>query len=424
MSMPDAPAIAAAHRDTTLNGVSGRVKRGQPGLIYGVAVAVFMLVALLLVLTKTYPSAFDELEHVAYTVFLQETHEWRPMFEAMRDLPWDSLTRWDTRPNYLGHPSPYYWYETLFLDRELPIHQAITLLRIGSACLVAVGVVLALRAGAHVFARDSLALVVFCALVALSPKLLAVTGQVTNDALASLAGGLAYWAALQRRRRIGLAAAALAMALALWAKPNAGLAVGAALGLFALMSLRARPWLIPALAIGAIVGAIPTALIVAKYGALVPMTVEQFGGVHQVPGLLAYLPAFAFNLAYTFCFSQTGAWPVPGPGAILAVTLVWCLLAMVAIGGVLAWRESHGEPTRLLAIAAPLAFLAVLPIHFWFSATKLGGSLPAASFRYYLPIWPFMGHAIAYSVAASRSPVRQIGAALVVGTLVVAWLSP
>jgi hypothetical protein len=398
----------------------------------GLAFALYVAVGLLLVFTKRYPSAFDELEHVAYAVFLQETHEWRPMFESMRDLPWDSLTRWDTRPNYLGHPSPFYWYETLFLDRTLPLGQAVVWLRLGSAGLVGVGVALALRAGAGAFARDRLGLAVFCALVALCPKLLAVTGQVTNDALACLAGGVAYWAALSTRRGAGQVGMGLAMVLALWAKPNAGLAVGAALGLYALMRWRARPWLIPVLAAGAVLGAVPTAFIVAKYGALVPMTVEQFGGVHQIPGIAAYLPAFLFNLAYTFCFDQTGAWPIPGPGAVLAVALVWGLLAAVALGGALAWRARHaegqaGEPAgvaRVVATVAPLAFLAVLPIHFWFSATRLGGSLPAASFRYYLPIWPFLAHAVGSAVALTGAPLRRIVAALAFTTLAVTWLSP
>ncbi len=424
MSMTTPPPVRLTAPNATVMGVSIHMRWGQPSALAGAAFALFVTIALLLVFTKPYPSAFDELEHVAYAVFLQETHEWRPMFEAMYDLPWDSLTRWDTRPNYLGHPSPFYWYETLFLDRSLPLNQAITLLRMGSASLVTIGVGLSLRAGARAFASDRLALIVFCGLVALCPKLLAITGQVTNDALACLAGGVAYWAALSQGRRGSLFAAALAMTLALWAKPNAGLAVGAVLGCYAILRCGTRPALIPALALGAAIGLIPVGLIVAKYGSLVPVTVEQFGGITSVPGILPYLPAFLFNLAYTLCFNQTGAWPVPGPGAVLAVALVWALLATTTLGGWLAWRRGHWDGPAVVAIIAPVAFLVVLPIHFWFSASKLGGSLPAASFRYYLPIWPFLAHATATAIARSGAVLRWGVAVLAFGTLATCWLSP
>lgn len=390
------------------------------------AFAVFAGLALLLVWTKHYPSGFDELEHVAYVAFLQETHAWRPMFEAMLDLPVDSLTRWDTRPNYLGHPGPFYWYETLFLDRTLPLGVAILRLRLASAALAAGGIWLALWAGWRVFGRDGLALLVFAALVALSPKLLATTGQVTNDALAILAGGLAYWGVCTeaRHRTAGLLACGLGLMLAFWAKPNAALAVGAVLGFYALLRLRERRSLILVLAVAALIGSVPYWFILAKYGALVPITVEQFGGVRSVPGL-AYVPAFLFTVAYTFCFDQTGTWPIPGPGAVLAATVVWALVATIFVGGAMALQGRAGaSAARLVAIAAPLAFLAVLPIHLGFSLTKLAGSLPAASFRYYLPIWPFLVHAIAYGITVCRPQLRWTIAGLAGAALAVGWVSP
>ena len=392
------------------------------------AFAAFAGLALLLVWTKHYPSGFDELEHVAYVAHLQETHEWRPMFEAMLDLPVDSLTHWDTRPNYLGHPGPFYWYETMFLDRSLPLGAAILRVRLASAALASAGIALALWAGWRVFGRDRLALLVFATLAALSPKLLATTGQVTNDALAILAGGLAYWGVCTeaRHRNAGLLACGMAIMLALWAKPNAALAVGAVLGFYTLLRLRERPSLALVLTVGAVVGSVPYWFILAKYGALVPITVEQFGGVRSVPGL-AYIPAFLFTVAYTFCFDQTGTWPIPGLGAVLAAALVWALLAMVLAGGVMALRDRGRAGTsaaRLIAIAAPLAFLAVLPIHLGFSLTKLAGSLPAASFRYYLPIWPFMAHAIAYAITGGSAALRWTIVALAAAALAVGWVSP
>ena len=383
----------------------------------------FAALTLFLIWAKAYPSDFDELEHVSYAAYLQETHEWRPMFEAMRDLPRNSLASWDSRTNYLGHPAPFYWLEALFLDRTLPLGDAVVRLRLVSAGLVAGGVGLTLLAGLGHFRRDRLALGLFCTLVALNPKMLAVAGQVTNDALALLAGGLAYWGASAGvRRRAGLLACGLALVLALWAKPNAGFAVGAVLGLHALLRWREGVALVGALGAAALVGSVPYWLILAKYGVLVPVTVEQFGGVRQVPGA-AFLPVFLFNLAYTFCYHQTGAWPVPGGTELLVSVLVWALLGTAAYGGWRAW-QAPGGTVRRLAITGPAAMLAVMPVHLWFTLTALGGSIPAASFRYYLPIWPFLAHAVAYAVAGGGARTRRSVLGLVGAALLVGWLSP
>ncbi len=399
--------------------------RRWSGFIAAGAFLAFAGLTVLLLLIKRYPSPFDELEHVSYVAYLQETRSWRPMFEAMQTLVIGDLTRWDQRPNYLGHPSPFYWFETLFLDRALPLHEAVTRVRLGSAALAVGGIGLALWAGWRHFRQSPLALLVFCALVALCPKLLATTGQVTNDALAIGAGGLAYWGASieARRRGIGVAACALGLMLAMWAKPNAALAIGAALGVYAVLRLRARPWLIPTMAAGSAAGSVPYWPILAKYGALVPITVEQFGHVHSVPGA-AYIPAFLFTVAYTFCLEQTGTWPILDAASVVAAALAWLLFAAMVAGGVLALRRPGRGTVQLLAIAGPVAFLAVFPIHFWFSAVKLGGSLPAASFRYYLPIWPFTVHALGYAVMTTGPRWRRTLAWLAGAVLVVGWLSP
>lgn len=399
-----------------------RLREPRPGLAaFGVG-GLFLLLLAILVWTKTFPSAFDELEHVSYAAYLQETGQWRPMFDVMQTLLPGDITRWDQRPNYLGHPSPYYWYESLFLDRALPLHAAVTRVRLGSAALEALGVGLALWAGRRAFRQDWAAMLVFCGLVALCPKLLAVGGQVTNDVLAILAGGLAYWGLCIGGRR-GWVAAGAGIMLACWAKPNAALAVGAVLGIYARFHVRERPAFAMALAMGAALGSVPYWPILSKYGSFVPITVEQFGQVHVVPGW-EYVPAFVVTVAYTFCFAQTGTWPLPDAAGLVMTGLLWTMLSGVAAGGVIAFRQQDQTNTRLIAIAAPLAVLVVLPVHFWFSAVKLGGSLPAASFRYYLPIWPFMAHALAYGVGAGRRWFRLLMSSVVGASLLLGWLSP
>ncbi len=394
---------------------------------------VFVVLCVSLVFTKPYPSAFDELEHVSYAAHLQETGRIIPVFEEQRTLVETDMARWQDRVNYLGHPSPYYLYVGLFLDRTQAVGRAIIAPRLASAALVLGGVVLVLLTGARAFAGDRLALAVFCLLIAACPKLHAMAGQVTNDALAWLAGGLAYWGASRlgpaasppRRRAGALAAIGLALLLALWAKPNAGLAVGVFLGAIALLQGRGLPLVAATLGAAALIGLVPYGFIVTRYHALVPLTVEELGGVHQLGSLAAYLPAFLVTLAYTWCFDETGTWPMPGPLAWGAAGLVWLLLALTLAGGWLAVRQRAWSPLERVAFAGPVAALVVLPIHFWFSATRLGYSLPAASFRYYLPLWPGMAHAAAFLVLRAPRPWLRWGAAGVAAAAVgVGWASP
>jgi hypothetical protein len=154
--------------------------------------------------------------------------------------------------------------------------------------------------------QDRAALLVFCVAIALCPKLLAISGQVTNDALAFVGGALAYWGASteERRRWFTLASIALGLTIALWSKPNAGLAVGAWLGVFALLRTRRCTGLWLALACGAALGIIPYYFIIRDYSILVPVTAEQFGNVRQLDGFASYLPAFLLNIGYLVLFSD------------------------------------------------------------------------------------------------------------------------
>ena len=384
-----------------------------------------LLIGLSLITTRAYPGVFDELEHVSYAAFLQETGRWLPKFEEQRILVIDDMGHWTAQPNYLGHPSPFYVLIGLFLDRTRAPVQAILPPRLASGGLLLLGVALALWAGWRHFGQDRAALLTFCLLLALCPKLLDVASQVTNDSLAVLGGALAYWgASSEERHRAGFVGIALGLTLAFWAKPNAGLAVGTWLGAFALLRAAGRRALLLALGGALAVGVVPYLLIIKDYGAVVPVTVEQFGHVRQLGGFSSYLPAFLFIVGYTWSFAQTGAWPIPSMAGLGASLLFWAMIACAAIGGCLACRRSR-TICGAIAVAAPLAFALVLPIHLWFAATKLGYSLPAASFRYYLPLWPPLAHALAYGVTAARLPWSRLAlAAVSLAAVAVGWVSP
>ena len=200
------------------NAAGSRAGRRWGGMLRVIPIACLLLFSgtcLALIATTRFPGAFDELEHISYAAHLQETGRLLPRFDEQRTLSPGDMGRWDDRPNYLGHPSPFYVLMALVLDRTLPPRQAILMPRLASAALLLVGVALALGAGRRQFGRDRTALLLFCLAVALCPKLLAVSGQVSNDSLAFLGGALAYRGASEEERCCWRGPAAIGLGLAL-----------------------------------------------------------------------------------------------------------------------------------------------------------------------------------------------------------------
>ena len=54
----------------------------------------------------------------------------------------------------------------------------------------------------------------------------------------------------------------------------------------------------------------------------------------------------------------------------------------------------------------------MLAVNVLYGALSLGGSLGAASLRYYLPLWPMLAHAVAVAAAALPAPLAWGVAAL------------
>jgi hypothetical protein len=364
-------------------------------LIVGLFLSTFLVLGVAYTRLAPWPGPFDELQHVSYAAALQERGSLVPRFETQRVLELSDLARWTGARNYVGHPSPYYALVALLLDRSLPPAQALAAPRLLSLLLVAAAVGLTLAAGMRHFGSAPAAMTTFCALVALCPVLFPISAQVTNDSLAVLAGALAYWGAGQGPSRVGAWALAVGLVLAMWAKPNAGLLVGAWAGCFSLLQGSARTRLLVAAA-GAI-GAVPYLDMLWRYGTVIPATFERVSGM---PGnaLSApeYLRQFLDQFLRTWSIQETGQ-PV-------------VLLAFGAVLGCAGWGALLGRegPDRLrgrMAAAAAMAFVAVLVIHLPYGAIALGGSRGAASFRYYLPLWPMLAHAVA--LAAAEAPSRS-----------------
>ena len=215
--------------------------------------------------------------------------------------------------------------------------------------------------------------------------------RLQEAALGLLAGGLAYWAA-SRTGRERDAGAAVALMRALWAKPNAGLAVGAFLGILVLLRGRGMGRGLVALALGGGAGLVPYGPFLLESGAIIPVTAEGVWDLPHLSGFAVYAPAFLLNIGHTFWFGAVGVWPVGTVTDGFAAAALWPLIAAACAGAALAWGGPRDDRARMAA-AAVLAF----------------GALPAASFRDELPLWPGLAHAVA--LAASRPALRHAASA-------------
>ncbi len=377
-----------------------------------VAFLLFAAIALHLIAITNFPAP-DELQHVSYAAYLQQSGRLLPRFHEQYTLNQDDFGRWDPRPNYLGHPSPFYLFESLFLNRSLPPAQAVIPLRLASLALLGLGVAVALIAGFRCFEDDAPALLVFCTALALGPEILSVSKQVTNDSLALLGGALAYWGASAPARRGAALAIGVGLLLALWAKASAGLGVGLFVALVIGFTRLPRAKLLLGAAVGGLIGFVPYAFIVARYGTIVPLTAESFGHVRHVADFWTYVPAFLLNLGHDWGFFHRTGWPITSRREWFSIAAFWPVVLCVLLAARYAGRRPYA-PDAAVAIAVPLALAMVLLVHFWFAATRLGYSLPAASFRYYLPLWPAMAHNLGYAVMVA--PRRRARIAIIVVT--------
>jgi hypothetical protein len=364
-------------------------------------VILFLLFTLEIVRRTAFPGSFDELQHISYAAFLQETGDLLPHFEQQKTLSSADLRHWTQEPNYVGHPSPFYLFEQLFLDRALAPASAILAPRLASLSLLLIGVILTLCAGWPHFRNDPYAGFLFCAVIVLCPKLLVISSQVTNDSLAFLGGALVYGAVntSYQQRLWSHCLTVLGLAFGFWAKLNAGLLISCWLGFYLLVSRPHRLDILIYGCIGGLVGLIPYGIMVAQYGHFVPIALET-----MMPGEPSHGPfpdfwvSFLFSLGATWGFDQRQTYVVPA--------LFWLMMASTGWVSYRAWRRRDQLPAAI-AVTAPMAFAAVLPVHLWFASTALNHSIFAASFRYYLPVWPMMAHNLAYGVINPHRPWQR-----------------
>jgi hypothetical protein len=359
-------------------------------------------------------SVTDELAHLSYAAALVEHPTLFPRFEELRLLDRSDLRLWTDLPNTASHPVPYYFLLAAVLDRSVAPEQAVFLARLSSVLLIGAGMLVAAVAGLRQFMTNVPARLTFCVQIALCPKALATGSHNTNEALAVFAGALAYAGGACGDRRWRGALLGAGVVLAFWTKLTAGLLVGG--WAIALALLLRSPALLLVTAAASLVGSIFYFDMLWWYGALVPLTWESVHGVVDAPTTVAErLLTFASTFPFSWAFAQTGAsWHALGFLAFLAC-VTW---------GVVSGIGARPHVTTAIGTAAAAAACCVLAVHIVYMVVSLGGHAPAASFRYYLPLWPMLAHAATLpAFLASVPAVGRIAAGVAVASVLAGWLS-
>lgn len=355
------------------------------------------------------PSGFDELQHLSYAAALQERFTLLPPLGSMRVLDVVDLRRWSDEPNYHSHPAPFYLLAALLLDRSLPVEAALQQLRLFSLLVAASGVLLGLIGGLRQFGDVPGARVPFCVLVALAPQLVLGSAHFNNDALALLAGGLAYCAVTLPPGRPRGMALFVGVLLACVTKLSAGLTVG--LWALCAAALLRAPGLIVIVVCAGALGALPYVAKIWAFGSPVPVTYETVHRAEQVAGpFVEALASFAGNFLLSWGYAGNGH----SANAVALLALLGCF-------GWGVWMAASGRAPALsaaVAIAAAGAFASTFAIHLYFSMTSLAGSASAAQIRYYFPIWPMIAQAaVLPAIHASSRTTRISASVLLIGVV-------
>jgi hypothetical protein len=336
-----------------------------------------------------FPSAFDELQHLSFVRWIERHPELFPHYEAMRVLTPD-LRRW-AGATWLPHPSPYYFLMAA-LDQA---SGSILGLRLANAVLSLGAVAALLATGFRELRTDGERTVYAVALVAF-PKLAVVGGMINNDNLTLAVAAFGLFALLRWRDRPGDWTIAIALAVAGWTKLTALLMLGFALGFLALQ-LRPRglrPY--ASAAIGGALGALPTLVNLARYGAPLWHGMAQY----TPPAQRVHLDFGGY--AALFSREMVDSW------AALQPSNPFCLLGaavVLAAGVVLCATRWRRDPAP---VALVLATVPAVMLHLWFGwqAYLRDGFLHEAQTRYYYVVWPGFALAAAILWGAWRGPAR------------------
>lgn len=248
-------------------------------LVKAAILCLFLIAAISRAAVKDITGGFDEVAHVSYVAHLQKSGDVWPDLTTMRLIDPVNFNFGDL-PNYLNHPSPYYW----LLARLGPTVEnnpaSLLFLRAVNVGFVALGLAALLLLGKQPDRSRLEEYGLYVPLFAI-PVLAHLAGAVNNDNLAFLGGAVAFLAAqrlLQTREDKWLVAALLFGMIASLAKLTALLLVGGLVaGVLTFMIWRGRhkTWWIAAAAVAALIAASPYLALWAQYGGPAPDTPGQ-----------------------------------------------------------------------------------------------------------------------------------------------------
>lgn len=382
---------------------------------YAIVAIMFLvhLSASILVLTRgPFPSDLDELEHFSYAIQMARNPQIFSDYTNMQIVDLNNPGGYLERKNYLTHPTLYYHLLALVADPDdASIEDNAFRLRLANLAVSATAILMLLLIGRRIL-KNPEALLIYAAVIAITPKAAVLGGMINNDNLALLASALTF-AGLVRLMKNGIAIPTAVMigagfAIGSWAKLSAGVLLGLwilfchlpALGKLPRANRNRTPYVI-CLLIFVAVGVAPYVVNLFTYG--FPLFTGHWVGnpgekVQTLGlGLFLYQEVEQFFLTWaTFTFDA---------GDFLSLSAV---LGLAALGTWQARFRHHPEhpsiPARL-AIAGVAVFAGTLVINFAF-AYKMYldlGLLSAMAFRYYLPIWTAIAIAAALGVSAIKA---------------------
>jgi hypothetical protein len=430
MTVPD-------HVYTLAHGQENAVRATANRLIGAVVLLLFIISALCTV-HRDINRGFDEVAHVSYVAYLQHSDDAWPAFAKMPMLD-PSTFRFTSEPNYLNHPSPYYWLlarlgpnleghpEALVFHRLLNV----ALDAIGLAALIAIGLAAGLPRSA------------FCAYVvpiACIPVLTLLAGSVSNDNAAFVGGAIATMGAYQLLvggRQAWLLVALGGVIIASWAKFTALLLAGGLVGGVLLWLLwRGRlpsRWIAP-ITIAALLACAPYIALIVQYGSPTPMTAGELAKVTTEAAQFGWARAerlgpFAYVIHFITEFALEWIPPWKPLNALYFALVIPIAAALCAfIGTVVAIRRivsGNAASLDVVIAAGALAFAATFAIHivFGYRLHVEFGWLSSAYPRYYLPLaalFPLAGLALLSDIRSSAARTMLLG--LLIGGPVVFYL--
>lgn len=364
-----------------------------------------------------FPSPIDELQHLSVVRSMAENPRLFPEHAQLKVLKPD-LTGFGNEPNYLNHPSPYYFLMSAIAGAGQDSQTQVLRLRLANVALSAIAIAIMLIAGVAVL-PDVASRFVFGLALVLFPKMPLVAGMINNDNLGLLAAAIVFAGLLRLFTKgdgWGAVLTGFGLALAGWTKLTAALMLGFVLGFCILIAMwRGQLKLRVAFAAAgiAILGLIPTMQNFLALGRpLFVSATHNAVPVNERPllSLMDYVQLFFWQIA--------AKWPGLEPGNAIQMLIPLLIVLLCAFAVLLALRKGSSiSPAAGTLIAGyMLALPASLLVHafYGYQAFLKTGDLTSAQTRYYYALWPGLALALAllYANAPAGRP-RVLGAGMV-----------